>query len=57
MLIGFNNRSADETIPFLSPLIAPSAKLLSPALNAIASLPVRPTVEVSAWPCCPCLPA
>lgn len=43
--ISFNNRTAAEVIPFLSPLIAPSAKVLGPVLTTIASSPVRPTVE------------
>ncbi|KAG1660208.1 hypothetical protein FOA52_005077 [Chlamydomonas sp. UWO 241] len=43
--LSFNNRSATDTVPFLAPLIAPSAKLLGPALNAVAGSPVRATVE------------
>lgn len=41
----FNNRAATESIPLLAPLLAPSAKLLGPALNAIANSPVRSTIE------------
>jgi hypothetical protein len=44
--MSFNNRNAADTIPFLSPLIAPSARFLGPALNMVAASPVRSTVEV-----------
>ncbi len=45
--LGYNNLSASALIPFLSPIIAPSARALSPLLSTIASSPARNTVEVS----------
>ncbi|KAI8475731.1 MAG: hypothetical protein J3K34DRAFT_403441 [Monoraphidium minutum] len=48
-LMAFNNRPATDTIPFLSPLIAPSARALSPLLAQLASPgPLRSTVEGAA---------
>ena len=44
--LAFNNHGAMGMIPFLSPLIAPSARLLGPILTQIAASPVRSTVEV-----------
>lgn len=44
--MSYNNRPAIDVIPFLSPLIAPGARVLGPVLNAIAATPIRGTVEV-----------
>lgn len=51
VLMSYNNRPATDVIPFLSPLIAPSARVLGPALNAIAATPIRGTVEVCSCAC------
>ncbi|GAX81485.1 hypothetical protein CEUSTIGMA_g8914.t1 [Chlamydomonas eustigma] len=45
VFVSFNNRSANDVIPLMAPLIAPSARLLGPVLNQISSSPVRSTVE------------
>lgn len=50
VFISFNNRNATDVIPLMAPLIAPSARLLGPVLNQIASSPVRSTVEVGKLP-------
>ena len=55
VFISFNNRNATDVIPLMAPLIAPSARLLGPVLNQIASSPVRSTVEVRS-PLPPCSP-
>ncbi|KIZ06343.1 hypothetical protein MNEG_1607 [Monoraphidium neglectum] len=45
-LMAFNNRPATDTIPFLSPFIAPSARALAPLLSQLATPgPLRATVE------------
>ncbi len=43
MLISFNNKPATDTIPFLSPLIAPGARLLGPLLEQLAASPLSAT--------------
>jgi hypothetical protein len=44
--MAFNNRPATDTIPFLSPFIAPSARALAPLLSQLATPgPLRATVE------------
>eukprot|EP00198_Chlamydomonas_reinhardtii_P010995 XP_001700332.1 predicted protein [Chlamydomonas reinhardtii] len=45
VLMCYNNRPAADTIPLLSPLIVPSARVLGPIINQIAASPVRTTVE------------
>ncbi|KAG2422465.1 hypothetical protein HXX76_015989 [Chlamydomonas incerta] len=45
VLMAYNNRPAADTIPLLSPLIVPSARVLGPIINQIAASPVRTTVE------------
>lgn len=45
VVMSFNNRPATDVVPFLSPLIAPSARMLGPLLNQISASPIRPTVE------------
>lgn len=48
-LMAYNNRSATESIPFLSPLIAPTARSLGPVLAQLASNGgLRSTVESAA---------
>lgn len=44
-LLSFNNRPATDSIPFLSPLIAPSARLLGPILQQVANSPLAPTAD------------
>lgn len=46
-LMSFNIRPATDVIPFLSPLIAPSARLLGPLLAQLAASPLRPSVEAA----------
>lgn len=44
--MAFNNRPATDTIPFLSPFLAPSARALGPLLQQLASPgPLRATAE------------
>lgn len=45
VLMSFNNRPATDSIPFLSPLIAPSARALGPILSQLATSPLRTGVE------------
>lgn len=45
VLLSYNNRPATDVIPFLSPLIAPSARIMGPLLNQITASPLRSTVE------------
>jgi len=45
ILMSFNNKPATETIPFLSPLLAPGARALGPLLQQLATSPLRATVE------------
>jgi hypothetical protein len=40
-LLAFNNRPATDSIPFLSPLIAPSARAVGPILAQLAASPFR----------------
>jgi hypothetical protein len=47
--MAWNNRPATDTIPFLSPFLAPSARALGPLLSQLASPgPLRATVEGAA---------
>lgn len=46
-LMSFNNKPATDSIPFLSPFIAPSARMLGPILSTIAQSPIRSTVEMA----------
>jgi hypothetical protein len=41
--MSFNNKPATATIPFLSPLIAPGARLLGPLLAQLAESPLSAT--------------
>jgi len=43
--LSYNNRNAVEVVPFLSPLIAPGARLLGPLLAQISASPARSTME------------
>jgi len=45
ILMSFNNKPATDSIPFLSPLIAPSARALGPILSQLATSPLRSGVE------------
>ena len=45
VLMSFNNRPATDSIPFLSPFIAPSARALGPILSQLATSPLRSNVE------------
>lgn len=45
ILMSFNNRPATDSIPFLSPFIAPSARALGPLLSQLATSPLRSGVE------------
>lgn len=45
ILMSFNNKPATDSIPFLSPLIAPSARALGPLLSQLATSPLRAGVE------------
>lgn len=45
VLMSFNNRPATDSIPFLSPFIAPSARALGPLLSQLATSPLRSGVE------------
>lgn len=44
-LISFSNQPATDSIPFLSPIIAPGTRLLGSVLTQVASSPFRPTLE------------
>jgi len=47
--MSWNNRPATDTIPFLSPFLAPSARALGPLLTQLATPgPLRATVESAA---------
>lgn len=39
ILLSFNNRPATDSIPFLSPIIAPGARALGPILNQVKAYP------------------
>ena len=45
VLMSFNNKPATDSIPFLSPFIAPSARALGPILAQLATSPLRSNVE------------
>ena len=45
VLMSFNNKPATDSIPFLSPFIAPSARALGPILSQLATSPLRSNVE------------
>lgn len=45
VLMSFNNKPATDSIPFLSPFIAPSARALGPILSQLATSPLRTGVE------------
>ena len=45
VLLSFNNRPATDSIPFLSPFIAPSARALGPLLAQLSTSPLRTGVE------------
>ena len=47
VLMSFNNKPATETIPFLSPLLAPGARALGPLLQQLATSPLRSSVEAA----------
>uniref|UniRef100_A0A061S4V8 Uncharacterized protein n=1 Tax=Tetraselmis sp. GSL018 TaxID=582737 RepID=A0A061S4V8_9CHLO len=44
-LLSFNNRPATDSIPFLSPFIAPGAQMLFPVLQQLVSSPLRQPIE------------
>lgn len=46
-LMSFNNRPATDVIPFLSPFIAPGARVLGPILSQLASSPLRGSAEAA----------
>jgi hypothetical protein len=41
VVMSFNNKPATDSIPFLSPLLAPSARALGPLLEQLATSPLR----------------
>lgn len=41
VLMSFNNRPATDSIPFLSPFLAPSARAVGPLLEQLATSPFR----------------
>ncbi|GFR44738.1 hypothetical protein Agub_g6066 [Astrephomene gubernaculifera] len=45
VLLSYNNRPASDVIPLLSPLLAPSARLMEPLLSQLAASPLRGTLE------------
>ncbi|KAI3423953.1 hypothetical protein D9Q98_009787 [Chlorella vulgaris] len=45
VLMSFNNRPATDSIPLLSPLIAPNIRALGPILSQLATSPLRSGVE------------
>ena len=44
-LMSFNNKPATDSIPLLSPVIAPSVRMLGPVLSQIATSPLRSQAE------------
>lgn len=44
-LMSYNNRPATDVIPFLSPFIAPGARVIGPLLGQLAASPLRGTAE------------
>ncbi len=44
VFLGFNAKPATATVPFLSPIIAPGARLLGPMLARLAESPVSATL-------------
>lgn len=45
VLMSFNNRPATDSIPFLSPFLAPSARAVGPLLDQLATSPFRAGLE------------
>eukprot|EP01025_Chloroclados_australasicus_P003557 TRINITY_DN1084_c0_g1_i8.p1 TRINITY_DN1084_c0_g1~~TRINITY_DN1084_c0_g1_i8.p1 ORF type:complete len:452 (-),score=42.17 TRINITY_DN1084_c0_g1_i8:334-1689(-) len=45
ILMSYNNKPATDVIPFLSPLIAPGARMAGPILQQLATSPLRSTLE------------
>jgi hypothetical protein len=45
ILMSFNNKPATDSIPLLSPMIAPSVRALGPILSQLATSPLRSQVE------------
>lgn len=45
ILMSFNNKPATDTIPFLTPMLAPGARALGPLLQQLATSPLRAPVE------------
>lgn len=45
VLLSYNNRPATDVIPFLSPFIAPGARLVGPLLSTLAASPLRGGAE------------
>lgn len=41
VLMSYNNRPATDAIPFLSPILAPSARAVGPLLEQLATSPLR----------------
>ena len=46
VLMSFNNNPATDSIPLLSPFIAPSLRSLGPLLSQLATSPLRSNVEM-----------
>jgi hypothetical protein len=47
VLMGYNNMSAADVIPFMYPIIAQPARFVEPLLTQIAASPVRTTIEAA----------
>ena len=45
--MAFNNRPATDSIPLLSPFIAPSIRALGPLLGQLATSPLRSNLEAT----------
>ncbi|WIA35548.1 hypothetical protein OEZ86_003973 [Tetradesmus obliquus] len=45
VLMSYNNRPATDAIPFLSPILAPSARAVGPLLEQLATSPLRSGLE------------
>eukprot|EP01024_Parvocaulis_polyphysoides_P045704 TRINITY_DN4282_c0_g1_i1.p1 TRINITY_DN4282_c0_g1~~TRINITY_DN4282_c0_g1_i1.p1 ORF type:complete len:442 (+),score=64.92 TRINITY_DN4282_c0_g1_i1:56-1381(+) len=45
IILSYNNKPATDVIPFLSPILAPGARMAGPFLSQLARSPFRSTVE------------
>lgn len=52
VLMSFNNRPATDSIPFLSPFLAPSARAVGPLLEQLATSPFRLVKQPGCQPLC-----